>query len=182
MELKKNINVQEHLQVMHYVLCMTIKLAHPFLPFVTEEIWSILTKEKSGLLVDSRQPTLEDFAPLNDTEVTEEMDKLLILIKQIRSFKSRYFSGVKESPCLTVEIHKVDMDIMQAQPYIENLCKVGLKFDILGQSSSTDSLGIMFELQGGRSCRVSCSRVYHFNQHADYFQKFTSGFSLTKIS
>jgi len=144
---------------MHYVLSVSAKMAHPFLPFVTEEIWSILTEGKGGLLIESRQPLPKEISHFRNPGVAKQMEKLLRLIKQVRSFKVRYFPGLKEHPNVLIEIHKDDGDLIEVQPYIESLCKVVLKFDILGRNSASDSLGIMFDLEGGRSCRISCSRV-----------------------
>jgi len=39
------------LSVLHYVYLISLKLLHPFMPFVTEEIWGQLEKDKEPLII-----------------------------------------------------------------------------------------------------------------------------------
>ena len=38
------------------VLTTTLKLLHPFIPFITEEIWSFLPRKGKGLLIIEKWP------------------------------------------------------------------------------------------------------------------------------
>lgn len=42
----------EYGETLHYILENSIKLLHPFMPFVTEEIWNIISKDNNLLLVE----------------------------------------------------------------------------------------------------------------------------------
>lgn len=47
------------LSVMKYVFLQCLKLLHPFMPFVTEEIWSHIPKKDEGLLVTQKWPNYD---------------------------------------------------------------------------------------------------------------------------
>lgn len=55
-EYAKTKNTDESKEILFYVLANIIKILHPFMPFITEEIWSILPpaadKEKSLLIIE----------------------------------------------------------------------------------------------------------------------------------
>ena len=52
-EIIKNGNLSP-LSVQHFVLLQLLKMLHPFIPFVTETIWSSLPKdEKTAIIVSS---------------------------------------------------------------------------------------------------------------------------------
>ncbi|MEK7105798.1 MAG: class I tRNA ligase family protein, partial [Patescibacteria group bacterium] len=47
----------EYGATLHYILLNSIKLLHPFMPFVTEEIWSMLPKKEKSLLIVEKWPS-----------------------------------------------------------------------------------------------------------------------------
>ena len=48
---------EEALMTLTYTLGIILKLLHPFMPFVTEEIWSKIPHEETGLLISASWPT-----------------------------------------------------------------------------------------------------------------------------
>ncbi len=68
-------------KVISYVLSNTLKLLHPFMPFITEEIWQTLPHEGESIMVSSF-PTACDC--LNFPEDEAKMGKLIEAIKAIR--------------------------------------------------------------------------------------------------
>ncbi len=68
-------------QVISYVLSNTLKLLHPFMPFITEEIWQTLPHEGDSIMV-SEYPTACEC--LNFPEDEEKMNALIEAIKAIR--------------------------------------------------------------------------------------------------
>src|SRR2546423_1473510 len=79
---------------MEYAIKTGIKLSHPLIPFVTEEMWSRLHAD-IGLLVDQDFPTSKDLESFRNPELNEKVMKTIRLVKEIRSFKSRI--GIKSS-------------------------------------------------------------------------------------
>ena len=68
--------------VIAYVLSETMKLLHPFLPFITEEIWQSLPHEGESIMI-SRYPEYND--TLNFPEDESKMARIITLIKAIRN-------------------------------------------------------------------------------------------------
>jgi valyl-tRNA synthetase len=158
-DLQQKKNTEQHLLVMRYAFCTALKLAHPFLPFVTEEIWSVMTEQRLGLLVDSRLPLPSEFEEFRNDKVYQHMDKALKITKEIRSLKSKYFAGAKETPNFYIETNEEDSELASCSDSIEALTKTIVHFDLLGRFRKSDLVGVLFEFDGGKSCRVSVSRV-----------------------
>lgn len=71
-----------------YVIDETLKLLHPFMPFVTEELWERRNPGRTheqGFLMLQTWPQLQDFT---DHEASEETEWLINLITEIRSLRS----------------------------------------------------------------------------------------------
>ncbi|MDA0663864.1 MAG: class I tRNA ligase family protein, partial [Proteobacteria bacterium] len=67
-----------------WVLAQTLKMLHPFVPFVTEELWTRFGD--SELLIDETWPALGD--ELADADARAEMEWVIGLITGIRSLRS----------------------------------------------------------------------------------------------
>ena len=158
-DLQQNKNVDQHLLVMRYAFCTGIKLAHPFLPFVTEEIWSVVTQGKMGLLIDASLPLPDEVEEFRNDTTYEHMDKALKIIKEIRSLKTKYFPGSKEIQDFYIETHAEDSHLLALSESIETLTKTNVHFDLPGRFNKPELIGVLFDLCGGRACRVAVSRV-----------------------
>lgn len=66
------------------VLAASLKLLHPFMPFVTEEIWQRMPGTEGSIMI-ARFPEASDF-PSDDTSL-EEMDILMGVITGIRNIR-----------------------------------------------------------------------------------------------
>lgn len=71
--------------VLLYVLRNILKLLHPFMPYITEEIWEALPGE-NGFLINSNWPKKEE--KLINIEAEETMDFIMECIKSIRNIRS----------------------------------------------------------------------------------------------
>jgi len=65
-----------------YVLSNTLKLLHPFMPFITEEIWQSLPHDGESIMV-SEYPTVDSSLDFPDEEI--EMSRLITAIRAIRN-------------------------------------------------------------------------------------------------
>ena len=67
-----------------WVLEQLLLLLHPFMPFITEELWAQMGDSKNAMLISTAWPELGD---LSDAGAEAEMDWIVRLITQIRSLR-----------------------------------------------------------------------------------------------
>ncbi len=68
-------------QVLVYVLRGMLKLLHPFMPFITEEIWQVLTEGNSMIMLEDF-PTYDE--SLNFAQTASDFEKVIAAIKAVR--------------------------------------------------------------------------------------------------
>jgi valyl-tRNA synthetase len=77
-------------QVLIYVLEQTLRLLHPFMPFVTEEIWQHLPRDKDSQLPDALMVTSWPQPGLIDEEAETQMGLIMDVIRAIRNVRAEY--------------------------------------------------------------------------------------------
>ncbi len=68
-----------------YVLSNTLKLLHPFMPFITEEIWQALPHEGESIMISDFPVYNEKFV---DDKACDDMNVIIQSIKEIRNARS----------------------------------------------------------------------------------------------
>lgn len=71
--------------VLNYVLGTSMKLLHPYMPFITEEIYSHLINEDESIMI-SKWPLYEE--KYNYEEEEKKMDLIMNIIKSIRNIRA----------------------------------------------------------------------------------------------
>ena len=119
--------------VLVYVLSETLKLLHPFMPFITEEIWQALPHSGESIMI-SKWPEYSEKLSFSAEEKRFEM--LMDVIRAIRTRRSEM--NVPPSKKAKVYIATQTEDVFkEGTPYIEKLASasevtVGAEFDIPG--------------------------------------------------
>ncbi len=75
------------LQTLVHVLETSLRLLHPFMPFVTEEIWQHLPHEGETIML---APWPDAAGSLHDPEAEAAMDTLVELVRGIRNVRAEY--------------------------------------------------------------------------------------------
>ena len=108
-----------------YVLEGTLKLLHPFMPHITEEIWQTLT-QANGNRVLALQSYPEVNQNLINSELEQNFDLLFGIIRTIRNL--RVEAGIKPGAKATIILQTesdAEIKILQAtQTYIQDLIKI----------------------------------------------------------
>lgn len=68
--------------VLVYVFCNTLALLHPFMPFITEEIWQTMPHSCDALMVTEWPEFKEEFSFANEEA---EFEKIMLVIKAVRN-------------------------------------------------------------------------------------------------
>ena len=82
-----DVEKQHTLKTLVYVLDNSLRLLHPYMPFVTEEIWQHLPHEGDTLML-AQWP--EPNAKRDDETAEEEMGTLMEVVRGIRNIRSEY--------------------------------------------------------------------------------------------
>ncbi|MDD3048510.1 MAG: valine--tRNA ligase [Bacilli bacterium] len=80
-ELSK-VNIEEHKDTLAYVLSDILKMLHPFMPYVTEEIYQILPDKFTSIMI-SEYPVYNDKINYN----ADEINKIIEIITKVRNVK-----------------------------------------------------------------------------------------------
>ena len=69
-----------------WVLDTILGLLHPFMPFVTEELWGRIDEGRAGTLITAAWPALND--DIGDADAAREMDWVVQLVTAVRAVRA----------------------------------------------------------------------------------------------
>ncbi|MFH2145912.1 MAG: valine--tRNA ligase [Candidatus Omnitrophota bacterium] len=150
---KLNIKERNTQFVLYKILEKTLRALHPFMPFITEEIWQKLNPE-AGSIMQKTWPHVQE--NLIDRVLEKKMAMLKEVIVTIRNLRSK--NNIKPKDMVEVSILAEDKNkrgiLKDTQSYIEKLARVS-KIAFLEAPVSF----------GGVSCDVAsgCSIYLHIN-------------------
>ncbi len=107
--------------VLAYVLDQTMRLLHPFMPFITEEIWQNLPHEGESITVASWPKVQEE---LTDRDAANEMKILMDIIRSVRNIRAEVNTPMSKKITLMLKAQdKAVLDILQKnKSYLEKFC------------------------------------------------------------
>ena len=76
---------KEAMYTLNYVLVNSMKLLHPFMPFITEKIYLNLYKDKESIMLESWPEKKEKFKFDNEEKQIEILKDIIVKIRNIRS-------------------------------------------------------------------------------------------------
>ncbi|MEE6449657.1 valine--tRNA ligase [Gottfriedia acidiceleris] len=107
--------------VLAHVLESTMKLLHPFMPFVTEEIWQSLPHQGESITV-SAWPTVRE--ELTNKEASETMKILVELIRSVRNIRAEVNTPMSKKVQLMISAkdETIAAALEENRSYIERFC------------------------------------------------------------
>ncbi len=107
--------------VLAYVLDHTMRLLHPFMPFITEEIWQNLPHEGESITVAS-WPVADK--ALSDDERSQQMKLLVDMIRSVRNIRAEVNTPMSKAVPLYVSTKDANTAIIleKNRQYIERFC------------------------------------------------------------
>jgi len=110
-------------RTLYHVLTTSIRLIHPFMPFVTEEIWQTLVKDGSSIMV-SDFPMADD--SLQDPDAARQMRVIIDVVTSVRNIRGEM--NISPSKKLKVSIFAPDKEcadiVTKGKDYIVNLANL----------------------------------------------------------
>ena len=105
--------------ILNHVFSSSLKLLHPFMPFVTSEIYSKLICFETEDLMVSKWPTIRDeFVFDNEEIIIEKLKKLIVEIRNIRTQMNVHPS--KKSKLLIIK-NDMEMQIRASESFLTKL-------------------------------------------------------------
>ena len=90
-------------QVLLYVLVETLKLLHPFMPFITEEIWQALPHEGAALMID-KYPEYNEKLAFPEDEANFE--SIMAAVRAVRARRAEMNVPPSKKPHLVIVTNK----------------------------------------------------------------------------
>ncbi|HLU20931.1 MAG TPA: valine--tRNA ligase [Bacillaceae bacterium] len=107
--------------ILAYVLDQTMRLLHPYMPFITEEIWQNLPHEGESITVAAWPTVNEQF---NDENAVQEMKLLMDIIRSVRNIRAEVNTPMSKK--ITLLLKAKDGTVLAAleknKPFIEKFC------------------------------------------------------------
>ena len=127
---------QTAIQVLVYVLDQTLRLLHPFIPFITEEIWQSIPHQGQALIV---APWPKTDAALAFPQEETQMEAVTQAIRAVRARRAEMNVPPSKKATLYVVTEKTAV-FTQGIPFIQRLAYAG---EVVVSSADPDGAGDM---------------------------------------
>ena len=123
--------------VLERCLADSVALAHPFMPFLTEEIWEKLTGRPGTLIVS---PYPEGDPGARDPVAERAVERLRALVTRVRNFRRERRVAPTEPVALSVEASPAETgEIRSLEPLLRHLARLSeIRFGPAGDGARRD--------------------------------------------
>ncbi|GAB3797174.1 valine--tRNA ligase [Virgibacillus kimchii] len=110
--------------VLAYVFDQTMRLLHPFMPFITEEIWQQLPHKGDSITVSDWPKPRQEF---HDEQASEEMKRLVSIIKSVRNIRAEVDTPMSKEVTLLIqpENDMIVSELERNREYLVRFCNPG---------------------------------------------------------
>lgn len=140
--------------ILAYVLDQTMRLLHPFMPFITEEIWQNLPHEGESITTAAWPVVKEE---LTDFQASEEMKLLVEIIRTVRNIRAEVNTPLSKKIKLSMKAKDEDTKVIleKNRSYIERFCNpeeliigVDIPVDDKAMTAIVTGVELILPLQG----------------------------------
>lgn len=140
--------------ILAYVLDQTMRLLHPFMPFITEEIWQHLPHEGVSITQTSWPEVRQD---LHDEDSVKQMNLLIEVIRAVRNVRAEVNTPMSKEVDIFMKPanEQVAHVLVNNQTYLDKFCRprqltidVALKAPEKSMSSVVSNVELFFPLEG----------------------------------
>jgi valyl-tRNA synthetase len=112
---------QVNKSILVHVLDQILRLLHPIMPFVTEEIWSKLPHEGDSLVVAAYPEVRPEWT---DTQAAKGMEVLKELIRSVRNIRAEVNTPLSKPITLLIQTNDTEVEtfLVANKNYIERFC------------------------------------------------------------
>ncbi len=142
---EKGQEAENAIRVLVYVMSNTLKLLHPFMPFITEEIWQALPHQGESIMV-SPWPVYDE--SLDFAKEEKEMERIMEAIRAIRNRRAEMNVPPSKKAKLYIETDYKDT------------FKAGEAFFVRLASASSVEVGDSFDIGEAVSIVTGDARIY----------------------
>ncbi len=132
-------------RVLVYVMTGILKLLHPFMPFITEEIWQTLPHEGESIMI-SAWPVYD--SALSFPKEETEMERIMTAIRAIRNRRAE----MNVAPSKKAKVYI-------ATAYTDTFGKAGIFMQRLASASGFE-VGESFDIEGSVSIVTADAKIY----------------------
>ena len=112
-----------------------IKILHPFMPFITEEIWQNLRNEtEERTIIIARYPS----HGLINEEIIENVESVFKIISQIRDIKNQQQANLRKAKAVLLLIDKIKIIYKSFFPLIQKLTSVS-RIDLIESKALSET-------------------------------------------
>ncbi|MEA4823268.1 MAG: valine--tRNA ligase [Clostridiaceae bacterium] len=154
-------------RVLVFVLSRTLKLLHPFMPFITDEIWQALPHaEDAASIMVSAWPEYDPALDFTDDE--RDMEKLMSAIRAVRNRRAEMNITPSKLAHLTIQSHEPDL-YRKGEAYIRRLAYAsGL---VATEEAPADTSGLVVIVTDAATLYLPLAELVDFSAERSRLQK-----------
>jgi valyl-tRNA synthetase len=109
--------------ILYKVLEKSLRVLHPFMPYVTEELWHSLPHKREPIMVSTWPHLQKQFL---SKELDAEMEGFIELVTSIRNIRSEWNIDQKAEIGASISVTKAKGEsfLKELEPYIKRLCRL----------------------------------------------------------
>ncbi|MCA1009829.1 valine--tRNA ligase [Halobacillus halophilus] len=107
--------------ILAYTLDQIMRMLHPFMPFITEEIWQHLPHQGESITQASWPVTRDEF---HNEQAVQEMDRLVSIIRSVRNIRAEVDTPMSKEIQLMIQAKdkNVVSELEKNRDYLEKFC------------------------------------------------------------